>query len=742
MKRDLGRASLDDQPNHSRPSGRRPRWPVARLAIALAAALVLVYSWNVDRGAPTTHAQTLQPVHALPATALANPDPNDDADDTSADGDENAAAPDADGKRVIKRLVPDFKILKGSPKTVIDIRPLFANADTVDKVTSIDIVLNKKKKVVGATIEDSATLVLEPGSVGKTEIIIEARQASGDVIHSKFNVQVWDPDFWKLAMTVVGGLGIFLLGMKSMSDGLQAVAGKRLRRMIGAVTNNRVMATGVGTLVTTVVQSSSITTVMTVGFVSCGLMTLAQAIGVIMGANIGTTITGWILVLKIGKYGLPIAGVAAFGYLFLKRDRARYTSMAVMGLGMVFLGLELMKDGFAIVKELPAFEAWFETFSADTYLGVLKCAAVGCVLTFIVQSSSATLGITIGLAQMGVIPYETAAALVLGENVGTTITAWLASLGATTNAKRAAYFHVLFNMAGVAWITALFPFYIKLIKYIVVGDMDGHVGEEVTGAIAATHTGFNVVNTLMFLPFAGVVARILQRLVPDKKTDSEPKLTNLDMRILESPVIAIEQSHVEIMHMADGCAQMMKQIRQVLANPQTNETIVQRVKDTEQRIDLIQDEIVTFMTNLLSANIPHDLTDEARRQLRMGDEYESVSDYLARILKYQVKLRAEVDNLPPEDPTELLALHDMVAQYLDLVNELARSGEGEKSDEAAPRGQEINQRIREVRRTTLDSMGANGLPPRVSVTLHRQLNGYRRVRDHILNIAEAVTGEK
>ena len=183
---------------------------------------------------------------------------------------------------------------------------------------------------------------------------------------------------------------------------------------------------------TCVVQSSSVTTVMVIGFVNSGLMQLSQAIGVIMGANIGTTITGWILVLKIGKYGLPLLGGSAFVYLFAKSDRWRFWAMALMGVGMVFFGLEIMKDACSIIKETPVFSEWFRKFNADTYTGVLQCALAGCILTTLVQSSSATLGITISLASQGVISFETAAALVLGENIGTTITAFLASLGATT----------------------------------------------------------------------------------------------------------------------------------------------------------------------------------------------------------------------------------------------------------------------------------------------------------------------
>ena len=239
-----------------------------------------------------------------------------------------------------------------------------------------------------------------------------------------------------IASTVVGGLGIFMLGMKYMSDGLQATAGDRLRRLISLVTDNRFLAVGIGTLVTCIVQSSSVTTVMCVGFVNSGFMTLHQAFGVTLGANIGTTITGWILVVKIGKYGLPLLGIAALVHLFCKRERLHYLALLAMGIGMIFFGLELMSEGFKPLSKLPEFREWFHAFEADTYLGVMKCALVGCILTCIVQSSSATLGITIGMATVGLIPFHTAAALVLGENIGTTITAIIASLGATTNARQ------------------------------------------------------------------------------------------------------------------------------------------------------------------------------------------------------------------------------------------------------------------------------------------------------------------
>lgn len=252
-----------------------------------------------------------------------------------------------------------------------------------------------------------------------------------------------------IIFNVLGGLGIFLYGMDNMSSGMQKLAGQRLKKILALLTTNRVMAILMGMGVTMLVQSSSVSTVMTIGFVNASLLTLKQALGVIFGANIGTTITGWILVLNIGKYGLPIVGAGAILYMFLKGDRAKTKALTFMGLGMIFLGLQLMSNGLKPVRSMPEFVSMFHMFSADTYFGVVKVAAIGALITAIVQSSSATLGITITLAVQGLIDYPTAVALVLGENVGTTITAILATLNANVNAKRAAYAHTIINTLGV-----------------------------------------------------------------------------------------------------------------------------------------------------------------------------------------------------------------------------------------------------------------------------------------------------
>ena len=646
-------------------------------------------------------------------------------------------------KRIITKLIPDQKSYLGSPDTILDLTDTFADTKIgASELLDFEIIHNTKEEIVDATI-DGKHLTLKWGQIGKSELTLRVtNRKTGEILDNKFVVEVWQADYWKLVFFAIGGLGIFLLGMKNMSEGLQAVAGSSLRRMISMATSNRLMATGVGMLVTILVQSSSITTVMVVGFVNSGFMTLSQAIGVIMGANIGTTITGWILVMKIGKYGLPILGAAAFAYLFSKSDRIRYVAMAIMGLGMIFFGLELMKDGFSTIKDLPEFEAWFHRFEADSYPGVLKCALVGCLLTFIVQSSSATLGITIGLAVTGVIQFDTAAALVLGENIGTTITAWLASRGTTSIAKRAAYFHVIFNLIGVAWITAIFiDFYLPMIKSIVSIDNAGNP-LDVTAAIATTHTLFNVTNTVLFLPLAGYFATLLQKIVPERAIKEKPHLTSLDVRMLETPVIAIEQSRVEILRMADACNKMMDWLKASLAEEEPDHAIVQKLFHREEVLDTIQDEVVAFMTHLLAGNVPHTIIDEGRRQLRMADEYESISDYLTSILKFHLKLRNQGHLFPEKERDEILSLHDQVADYVAMITRSYELRHREVITKANSLGDEISHRVKELRDTHMAGLSEVKIEPYVNVAYTAMLNSYQRVRDHGLNIAEALAGEK
>jgi phosphate:Na+ symporter len=558
----------------------------------------------------------------------------------------------------------------------------------------------------------------------------------------------------KMAFDILGGFGIFLLGMKYMSEGMQAVAGERLRRMIGSVTNNRFLACGVGTAVTTVIQSSSITTVLVVGMVNAGIMTLLQAIGVIAGANIGTTITGWVVTFSVDKYGLPLMGAAILFYLFTKRDRIRFSAMFVMGLGMVFYGLQLMKIGFSPVKDMPDFVAWFHRFEPHSYFGVLKCCMVGAILTAIVQSSSATLAITMTLAFSGAINYHTAAALVLGENIGTTITAFLASLGTSANARRAAYAHILFNVFGVMWITSIFFWYTDGIVWFVetfqhsegpnvaVYTESGVTYPHVMAAIAATHTGFNVINTLLFLPMIGYVARFLNWAVRERTTSEEPRLTYLDVRLFDTPNIALEQSDAEVVKMGRTVIRMLNQLKEVFTTGNLEIDKIEPIFQTENDLDIVQKEVVEFIGHIMAGNITHDTMQTAREQLRMADELESISDYIATILKLRLKMKDTDQVLSPEALQEILQLHDMVDRYINNVVKAIEVEDATFLSEAMIKGNAVTKFMKECRTRHLIRVGDGKATPLKSLIYTDMLSSYRRIKDHAFNIAEVLAGEK
>ena len=562
-------------------------------------------------------------------------------------------------------------------------------------------------------------------------------------------------DVWavslQIAMSVVGGLGIFMLGMKYMSEGMQTVAGGSLRKMIRVVTDNRFLAVGTGAVVTMLVQSSSVTTVIIVGLANAGLMQLHQTIGVIMGANIGTTITGWILVLNVGAYGLPILGLAALIYIFVKHERIRFVAMAFMGVGMIFFGLELMKDGFAPMRDMPFFVEAFTLFSADNYGGMMLAVAIGCILTLIIQSSSATLGITIGLAATGVIPFTTAAALVLGENLGTTITVILASIGATTNARRTAYAHVLFNLIGVLWVTTIFGLFMGGIGWLsnsiygldprsitlATAASPAQFATIITSGIAMTHTVFNITNTVLFLPFTTLFARLLERLVPEREEKEVGRLRLLDARTVDAPVLGVEQSRAELIQMGDGAVKMMGWMRELGYGSSFDQEKIDTIFRRESVLDNIYTEIVEFLTEILDANVPPSVAEEGRRQLRISHEYESMSDRLASLIKGKLKLRDNELELPVAQQEELLELHELVTEFVRRVTTAHEDRKPIDPDEAQAMNKGITRRVKQIRDEHLQRMTSEPYDPKLSLIFTDLLTDYRRVRAHALNIHEA-----
>ena len=659
------------------------------------------------------------------------------------------------------RWIPNQKILVGAPPTILSLNDAirrfteegaFGPVEQVDPA-AIEIKMiggeeeEGEKKADAGVVEpvlDGTNLILKwrEGKIGKKEIMLQFKTPENPPVFLSFQAEVWSPNWWWMGAIVIGGLGIFIFGMKNMSEGVQLLAGPSLRRMIALFTEHRIMAFGVGIITTILLQSSSVTTVMVVGFINSQIMTLTQGIGVILGANIGTTVTGWILTLNIGKCGLPIAGISIFFYLFCKNEKVRSAAEALVGLGLVFFGLQLMSDGFSSLRELPEFSNWMKMFAADSYFGALKCALVGCFLTMVVQSSAATIGITMSLASIGAIGFPTAAALVLGENIGTTITAVLVAIGASTNARRAAAFHVLFNMIGVFWVLLIFiPFFLPFVTWLSGVEGTHHI----TRGIALAHTVFNVTNALIFLPFTRMIAALLVRLIPsrDSKT-TEKKLTSLNIRIMETPAFAIERSRVEVLRMANGCRELGGWLQKLVADGFGDDKLVQRAFEQEKTLDIMQDEIIDFTSEMLSKNLSAEVAESAREQLRLADELETISDYLISILKSDLKLKNDGLTIPAPLREGFDLLHEeTLLQFGFIVEEFAeRKSSAAFLNRIYDNCRRLTVEVKKLRDDFLKAMSDERYDPLVIAAVNSQLNSYRRLWEHQLNIAETFCGAK
>lgn len=535
----------------------------------------------------------------------------------------------------------------------------------------------------------------------------------------------------QMVSNLIGGLCIFLLGMKYLSDGIQAVAGEKMRKMIAMVTDNRLAACGTGLFVTSVIQSSSVTTVMLVGLVNAGVMTLQQSIGVILGADIGTTVTAWIVAIKVTKYGLLLTGISGFFYMFTKNERTRFISMLIMGLGLVFFGLLLMENGVAPLRTHDGFIALFSSFAPKTFFSVIKCVLIGALVTAIIQSSSATVAITITLARAGVLDFDTSVALVLGQNIGTTVTAFLASLGASIRARNVAYAHILIKVLAVIIIIPFFFIYLKFLKALMPSNL------EIATSIALAHTIFNVLLVIMFLPFTQYLNKFLLWLSKDKSESEIPALTSLGNRLIDTPAVAIEQSRREVLIMGEIVGKMMDTLKDVINNDLNQKEKIEMLFNQEEALDRMQGEVVTFLTHLLTQELISTLTKEAQEQLRQADEYESVSDYIVLILKLHLRLKNAKLSFDKEEIDDIAELHNAVDQYYRMIYEAHKKDDSKVIITAKKRSEAITHLFRRMRSRHLGKLSTKQLDPLICTVFPDILTAYRRVKDHLLNIAEA-----
>ncbi len=546
---------------------------------------------------------------------------------------------------------------------------------------------------------------------------------------------------FSIIYTLLGGLGIFFFGMKFMSDGLQAMTGDAIRRIINSITGNRVMAVGVGLGVTLLVQSSSITTVMTVGMVNAGLMTLKQAIGVIFGANIGTTITGWIISIKVDKYGLLLVGLGFIPGLFAKSSKWQHTGRAILGVGMVFIGLKTMSDAFVPLRESQAFLDSIAYFAGSNYQAYLASILMGCALTMVVQSSSAMLGITMALATTGVINYNTAVALVLGENIGTTITALLASVGASVSAKRAARAHATFNVMGVLVMFVVLPYYFDFVNWLVPGDANFQLPDgtrpNINAHIAMSHTIFNVSSTLIFLPFVDTLAKFVTKITPDTDTKEVPQLLLLGNPSDLLPATSLVQAESEIRKMADVVARMYKVTREYWHENEDDPKKLAKILDYERITDNIHKEVTVFLCYVMERPLSHHQSEQTQALIKISDELESCADYLERLAMYRERFRGG-ETLEGESRAEFFSFMDEVQSFFNMAIAGLEKGSTQDKARLTTKSEELQIWADSIRDKHLDRISKGAYKPVTALTFSDMVVALRKIRTHAFHMYNSV----
>ena len=557
-----------------------------------------------------------------------------------------------------------------------------------------------------------------------------------------------------ILITVFGGLGLFLLGMKHLSDGLQATAGGGLRKFMAHATSHRIVGVGTGVISTMIVQSSSIITVMLVGFVSTALLTLPQAINVLIGANIGTTATVWIIAYAPNPQLVGFVGVALGGilYFFMRGERVHNLGLTIIGLGLVFLGLYFMSKGVLPIRENPDIAGYFTSMDGSTLWGCVKVAFVSMLLTAVIQSSAATVAIAMTLAAQQLITYEVAIAVLFGANVGTTATGWIAAIGGSAEARRTALAHTLPNLIGSSVLLPLLPLFVKagqamfpnwnMAETTMVSGIKTTVLSRITAPIAVTDTLFALCRGALLFPFVKKFAKLIEWLVKQPENE-KPHLSALKFGERLSPVIACDQALQEVFFMKSSNLELLRCVRQVL-DGSSDETVENHIVHREDILDNVQREVTEFLGSIMTKRLALDVSERARRLLRLTDELESVSDEAATVLKVVKRLRSHKQKMSEVSESLMLSVHDRVAEFAEKVTPWIRSPRPPIDIEAVQsESKAIHEFIRTCRKAQLGRVGPED--PGSSIRVLGELdiiNAYERIRAYYLNIAETLAGGK
>ncbi len=571
-------------------------------------------------------------------------------------------------------------------------------------------------------------------------------------------------DWTEIFFKAFGGLGLFLMGLKIMSEGMQKIAGERLRKILGVLTANRFVAVFVGFLVTAIIQSSSATTVMTVGFVNASLMTLEQAVGIVLGANIGTTVTGWIVTLKIVHYSLPLIGFGVVLLFFSRKQTFKYLGEIIFGFGILFLGMVTMKHGFAPLRHSDEFLNLFHYVGGTGYGSILLGVAIGTLTTVVIQSSSATIGIAIAMASQGLISFDGAVALVLGDNIGTTITAQLAAIGTSLPAKRTAMAHTLFNVFGVSIILIIFYPYVKLIDHLVPGAADmtiqtaaqakefgmamgtkPYIGQH----IAMAHTFFNIGNVIFFLPLINLLAKAASAIWPDsaesREAAEEMQLKHLTAGLVATPALAILESHKEIVEMAHRAHKNAERMRKIIADERDFEKAKDKIVATEKKINNYRIMITEFLLKLSEQQISHRDALTVGNYITLAHNLEKYADYVINI-SYRYNAISKTKKILSE--TAEITLRNMEEQidafYLQVTEAFSKNEPVSEHflTDAQTTKRSIKDAIQEAKIAHFERLRGGSCKNEASLVYTEILTDMDGMVSQVYNIAEIVANAK
>ena len=530
----------------------------------------------------------------------------------------------------------------------------------------------------------------------------------------------------------LGGLGLFLYSIKTMGDGLQQAAGDRLRYYIDKYTSNPFLGVLVGIVVTALIQSSTGVTVITVGLVSASLLTLRQAIGIIMGANIGTTVTSFIIGFKLGEYALPLIFLGTMFLFFTKNRTANNIGRILFGVGGIFYALNLISAGMSPLKDLPQFKEYMVTLGQNPILGVVA----GAVITVLIQASSATIGILQGLYAGGFLDLKGALPVLFGDNIGTTLTVIIAAAGANISAKRVAATHVTFNVLGTILCLILLGPFTSMIEYF---QALLHLSPEMT--IAFSHGAFNVSNTIVQFPFIGALAYFVTKLIPgeDEVVKYEPLYLD-EQLIKQAPSIALGNAKKELLHLGNYAVKAFDLSYDYIIN--SNEKVAEKGHKTEEAINTIDEKLTRYLISLSSealsqkeSEVLTNILDSSRDLERIGDHAEALinlNDYLQR-------KNVQFSNSALE---ELEEIYRQTSDFVEDALESVENNDLEKAQALIERHEAINKMERVLRKTHIKRLNNGECSTQAGVNFIDIISHYTRVSDHAMNLAEKVLAEQ